>query len=275
MRLPGGIVENGALQRDFAFRPMTGAVELAVGEAGAAQGSLPARVTAALAASLEMVGGLAPLPEVVTGLAVADRQFLMLELAARLAPGETWLTAWCGACSERFDFAVDYRCLPVKEAGAGYPFADVQTGRGPCRFRVPTGADQELVADLDDGEALRCLLACCLVAHDGRMADGRSAWDMVESFSSDDFEAIDAALESVAPEVAVSVQAACPACGALHVIPVDPYRALSGPQGENLLQEIHAIASAYHWSEAEILALPQDRRWRYLELIERARGMAG
>ncbi len=41
MRLPGGIVEGGALQRDFAFRPMTGAVELAVCEAGAAQSSLP------------------------------------------------------------------------------------------------------------------------------------------------------------------------------------------------------------------------------------------
>ena len=275
MRLPGGIVEGGALQRDFTFRPMTGAVELAVGEAGAAQSSLPARVTAALAASLEIVGGLPPLPEVVTGLSVADRQFLMLELAVRLAPGETWLTAWCGTCRERFDFAVDYRCLPVKEAGAGYPFAEVRTSRGPCRFRVPTGTDQEIVADLDDDEAVRCLLACCLVAHDGRMADGRSSREIVNSFSRDDFEAIDAAFESVAPEVAVSVQAACPACGALHMIPVDPYRALSGLQGENLLQEIHAIASAYHWGEAEILALPLDRRRRYLELIERARGMAG
>jgi hypothetical protein len=271
MLLPGGIAEDGTLQRDFAFRPMTGAVQLAVAESGASPGSLPARVTAALAASLEMVGGRAPLPEVVTGLAVADRQFLMLELAARLAPGETWLTAWCAACRERFDFAVDYRCLPVKEAGAGYPFVDVKTSRGQCRFRVPIGADQELVHDLDDGEALRCLLACCLVAHGGRRTDGRSSRDVVESFSHDDFAAIDTAFESVAPEVAVSVQAACPACGALHVIPVDLYRALSDSQGENLLQEIHAIASAYHWGEAEILALPLDRRRRYLELIERSR----
>ncbi len=33
MRLPGGIVRDGARRRDFAFRPLTGAVELALAEA--------------------------------------------------------------------------------------------------------------------------------------------------------------------------------------------------------------------------------------------------
>lgn len=275
MRLPGGILEGGARQRDFAFRPLTGAVELTLAEAAAAACPMPARVTAALAASLETVVGKTPLPEVVAGLSVADRQFLMLELAARLGVGESWLTACCESCRERFDFAVDYRNLPVKEAGEGYPFADVETGLGPFRFRVPTGADQEFLADQDDAEALRCLLTRCLAARPGQVADMRSSREIVDSFSADDIGRIETALEAVAPEVAVAVQAACPVCGALHVIDVNPYQALSRTLREDLLQEIHIIASAYHWGEAEILELPLDRRRRYLDLIDRARGMAG
>ncbi len=269
MQLPGGISEGGARRRDFAFRPLTGVVELALAEAASADCSMPARVTAALAASLETVGGRAPLPEVVAGLAVADRQFLMLQLAARLGIGDTWFTACCRSCGESFDFAVDFRKLPVKEAGEGFPFVDVETGLGTCRFRAPTGADQEPLADLDDDEAMRCLLDCCMVA------DESSSREIVDSLNAEDMGRIETALEAMAPEVAVSVQASCPACGALHDIEVDPYRALSPKMGEGLLQEINIIASVYHWSEAEILELPLDRRRRYLELIDRGRGMAG
>ncbi len=269
MLLPGGIAAGGTRRRDFAFRPLTGAVELALAEAASADCSLPARVTAALAASLATVGGEDPVPAVVAGLSVADRQFLMLELAARLGPAVTWLTACCAGCGERFDFAVDYRKLPVKEAREGYPFVDVETGLGTCRFRAPTGADQEPLAGLDHDEALRCLLACCMAA------DERSSREIVDSLNTEDMGRVETALEAMAPEVAVSVQAACPACGLLHVIEVDPYRALSPNRGEVLLREIHVIASAYHWSEAEILELPLDRRKRYLNLIDRGRGMAG
>jgi len=36
-----------------------------------------------------------------------------------------------------------------------------------------------------------------------------------------------------------------------------------------LYEEIHVIAMHYHWSEAQILALPCTRRQRYLALIAR------
>ncbi|MBT0895081.1 hypothetical protein KI811_14805 [Geobacter hydrogenophilus] len=270
MRLPGGIVRDGARRRDFAFRSLTGAVELALAEADGVGSTLPARVTAALAAALAHVGGEAPLPATVAGLAVADRQFLMGRLATGLGLGESWLTAGCGRCGERFDFSVTHADLPVKEAGEGYPFATVETSLGPCRFRVPTGADQEFLAGLDDErEAFRCLVGRCLVD-----SPGRRTGDGQPTFTADDVARIESALEAVAPEVAVSVQAACPACGTTHVIDVDPYAALSRNAGGGLLQEIHILAASYHWSEGEILALPLERRRRYLELIDRARGMA-
>lgn len=265
MRLPGGILRDGARRRDFAFRPLTGAVELALAEAAGARSPMPARVTAALVATLEQVGGEPPLPATVAGLSVADRQFLMGRLAVGLGLEERWFSTDCGRCGERFDFLVDYRDLPVKEAGEGYPFADVETTLGPCRFRVPTGADQLAVAGMSDDDALRCLVDLCLVNRLG---------DRLHPFTPDDLLRIESALEEVAPEVAVSVQASCPACGAPHLIDVDPYVAISRGSGGDLFQEIHILAATYHWSEGEILALPLERRRRYLELIDRARGMA-
>lgn len=269
MRLPGGILRDGARRRDFAFRSLTGAVELALAEAGGADSSTPARVTAVLAATLENLGGEAPLQATVAGLSVADRQFLMGRLAMGLGLGESWLTARCGRCSEQFDFSISYRDIPVKEAREGYPFATVETSIGPCRFRVPTGADQEVLAGLDDDdEALQCLVSRCLETLPGQRAAQTAA------FTPEDVARIEAALEEVAPEVTMSVQAACPACGAPHVIDVDPYRALFHQAGWGFIEEIHLLASTYHWSESELLALPLDRRRRYLDLIDRTRGMA-
>ena len=274
MRLPGGILRDGALRRDFAFRPLTGAVELALAEVAGADSPMPVRVTAALAATLEHVGGEAAVPAAVADLSIGDRQFLMGRLAVGLGLAKRWLTARCGGCGERFDFSVYHSALPVKEAGEGYPFATVETSLGLCRFRVPTGADQEIVAGLDDEEALRCLVGRCLVAFPGHVENGRSHRDMVGAFTPGDVARIEAALETVSPEVAESAQAACPVCGATHGVDVDPYRVLFHQTGVGLLQEIHVLASTYHWGEAEILAMPLDRRRHYLDLIDRARGMA-
>ncbi len=267
MLLPGGILRDGARRRDFAFRSLTGVVELALAEVAGTGASLPAKVTAVLAATLEHVGGESPLPATVAGLSVADRQVLMGQLAMGLGLGESWLSADCARCGERFDFSVHHSDLPVKEAGEGYPFAEVETSLGPRRFRVPTGTDQQAIAEMDDGEAVRLLVERCLMARPGECGAGGD-------FTPADLARIEVAMETVAPEVAVSIQAACPACGTTHVIEVDPYRALFRYSGWELLQEIHILAATYHWSEAEILALPQERRRRYLELIDRARGMA-
>ncbi|HEV8579145.1 MAG TPA: hypothetical protein VGX68_08680 [Thermoanaerobaculia bacterium] len=257
MLLPGGIVRDGERRRHFAFRPVDGALETALAEAVSAP-SMPAAVTAALAAALAEVGGEPSSPEVVRELAVGDRQFLVRQLSAHLGRDRVWLTAVCQACGERFDFEVPQTELPVKEAGAGYPYAEAGTPRARLRLRVPTGADQEAVADLPDDRAVRALFERCLLS-------GVAAED-------EDLAAAEAALEAAAPEVALAALAACPACGAQSEIAVDPYLVLAASP-EELFVEVHRLASSYHWSEAEILALPRARRQLYLRLIDRSRGL--
>jgi hypothetical protein len=67
----------------------------------------------------------------------------------------------------------------------------------------------------------------------------------------------------MAPEVAEEATAACPECDAENRIEIDPYLTLIAAS-PTIYEEVHLIASTYHWSEAAVLALPRDRRKRYL-----------
>ena len=261
--LPGGIVEDGHRHRGFSFKPLTGAVELAIQEAARQADSIAGQVSHLLTLALADVGGAEPTGDRVRSLSVGDRQFLMRRLALLLGLNHTWIRAECDTCHARFDFSVEQSRLPVKEASAGYPFARAATSLGECLFRVPTGADQETVAEVDDeGQALHDLVAMCLV----------SGTEYPERFTPEDLSSVEDALEKCAPEVALFAQASCPDCGVENRVYLDPYSCLQTTKG-TLLSEVHSIASTYHWSEHEILGLSRARRLQYLELIDRARGM--
>lgn len=259
--LPGGLWRHGECRRDWSFRTLTGEVELSILEAGRNRQGVPQRVTTVLSAALAELGGAAAQPDAVRALTVADRQYLMRRLAVEIGMGESWIAASCPACGAAFDLPVRHGELPVKPAGEGYPFATVETSLGPVRFRVPDGADQEAVAGiLDPREAWRALATRC--------ADPSLAGEL----SNEDLAKAEAALEAVAPEVATRAQAACPDCGQPAEVVLDPYVCL-GAAGGGLFLDIHILASVYHWSEREILAMPRERRRLYLSLVDRSRGM--
>lgn len=272
MNLPGGLWHKGKLHREFAFKPLTGAVELALAEASLQTASMPEAVTGALAAALQHLNHLEAPPALIDALSVADRQFLVQQLAGWLEMDEVWMTAVCVRCGEPFDFMLRFSELPVKAAGTGYPFAQVATSRGRACWRVPTGADQKAVAAVsEEQDAERVLMERCLMEISGHDAGQTAQW--VAELLDDDWQQVEASLEAVAPEITTAVQVSCPACSQNSQVTIDPYLCLQRRQ-EAISADIHTIASTYHWSEAEILALPKKRRQRYLRLIDRARGMA-
>jgi predicted RNA-binding Zn-ribbon protein involved in translation (DUF1610 family) len=262
--MPGGFWRHGwrdgECRRDWSFRTLTGEVELSILEAGRDRRSVPQRVTAVLTAALAELGGAAVEAETVRALSVADRQYLMRRLAVEIGVEESWIAARCPQCGASFDIPVRHGELPVKPAGEGYPFATVDTSLGPVRFRVPDGADQEAVAGIADPREARRALA------------SRCSDDLAGELSDEDLDRAEAALEAVAPEVVTRAQAACPDCGEAAEVHLDPYVCL-GAANSGLFLDVHALASAYHWSEKEILAMPRERRRLYLSLVDQSRGM--
>ncbi|HSI51443.1 MAG TPA: hypothetical protein VLA61_24510 [Ideonella sp.] len=269
LRLPGGLVEHGVRQRGCAFQPLSGALELALAEQIERAADTPGAVTAALSLALAHLGGTPASPARVDALCVADRQFLMRELAQHLgdeqARGPRWLHSLCGHCAARFDFALEPALLPVVEAPAGFPEAEVRGDDGQLlRFRLPVGADLPELARQPDAELRRWLLHRLSLAPHALPQDPHGMDRLAER--------VEAALEDIAPAIVLQVQAQCPECGAACVVDLEPYGALQR-RTNDLLQEVHQLAWHYHWSEAQILALPRARRQRYLQLIDRGRGL--
>ena len=69
---------------------------------------------------------------------------------------------------------------------------------------------------------------------------------------------------------ALECVATCAGCGAQTALPFDAGGTLwseAAASAQRLLQDVHALASAYHWSEADILALSPARRGYYLECL--------
>jgi hypothetical protein len=80
------------------------------------------------------------------------------------------------------------------------------------------------------------------------------------------------ALERSLAGLDIQLATNCTECGADIVSPFDVQGFVMAERAgtaRRLLDEVHMIARAYHWSEAEILSLPRDRRLAYLARIER------
>lgn len=250
----------GALRRDVLLRPLTGKTEMALVDLGTqatAALSFPARVSRFLAETVDRVGGVPVEP---AELSVGDRQYLVRQIGARLGSDQVWLAGACRDCDAPFEVPVTQSDLPVKTAGPGYPASHVALEGAEYALRSPTGADQEAIAALPPQAADKALFEL--------LVDRIDTNELGEETRAQ----IEAAIEDLSPEVALEVSARCPECGAALRIEIDPYLALSQPPTD-ILEDVHLIASQYHWAEEAILALPRSRRQAYLARIDRARGM--
>lgn len=263
VNLPGGVTRQGGIHRQVKFRPLTGRIEQALLEFKQTSGR-PAYVTAVLDCCLDNIDN-----EIVNtaDFCVADRQYLMLRLAAMLDSEQMWLKVVCGHCEALFDVDIRRCDLPIKQAGPGYPFAEVRIADNLLVVRTATGMDQQCIVNLSEQEALKQLLQRCILSVNGAAPEPGFINHLCES----DIQAIDDALDEVSPAIGNQLLVSCPECGREQQAELDHY-ALSSVNEHFFYDEIHSLASHYHWSEAAILDLPQSRRQIYLNLINREAG---
>lgn len=269
MQLPGGIMINSVLRRDYTFREFTGGLELILNAQTHQESGHVARVTHVLCNALDSIGGQQVTEEIVSELSVGDRQFLMRQLAVYMDDQPVWLTAVCHRCAEKFDVSFRQSELPVKPAGEGYPSRDIEVSLGKITVSVPTGNDQRAVSVItDDQKALRTLITRLV------KLKGRRQRLKPEHLTAEDIEKIESVSEAMSPEIATEVLAVCPHCEAQNRLTASPYSCFE-KSTDTLFNEVHTIAMHYHWSEQDILDLPSARRQKYLKLIDRSRGMTG
>jgi hypothetical protein len=134
------------------------------------------------------------------------------------------------------------------------------------QFRLPNSEDAAQIAELSDvNEARRMLFERC-VRQASREGKAISAGDLPDEV----IQAIAHRMSEIDPQADVQIALTCPACLQQWSTPFDILSYLwieINAWAVRLLHEIHRLASAYGWREADILALSPMRRQLYLELI--------
>jgi hypothetical protein len=271
INLLDGLPGEGEAQ-NARVRALTGRDEALL---GSLTDALPAqRITDLLATVTLRIGEHAPVnADLARHLTAGDRERLLIACAAATLGESVDVVARCprAECRELIDLSVDLVALLQPMQGARPPdhllAVGSDVGGRTLRFRLPTGADLEAAAQIaiDDAGAARASLldACLLDIVDER--DTPVARELEPAVAA----ALEDAIAALDPMAECTAAGDCPACGEPIRSLVDGFALLCSAvvTPDRLLAEIDSVARVYHWSEAEILALPLPRRRRYLELI--------
>lgn len=282
VQLPGGVWGSSPEpQRQLTLRPVDTEDEVFLLDTD--RGVAPAeRAGALLARCLVTDDDDATTGEALLGrLTAGDREAALLHLR-RLTFGdrlEAVIACPIEACGELMEVEVavaDLFVPPARDPHREYRASlEAEAGRLVVRFRLPTGGDLEAIAQASrvspdagvDALLHRCVLR---VTHDGRAV-------ALETLDDATREAISTAMADRDPQAVVELELECPACGAMLTVPFDAGAYLVQEldvRALRLLADVHALALHYHWSERDILALPANRRERYLELLAASLGGA-
>ena len=127
-------------------------------------------------------------------------------------------------------------------------------------FRLPSSRDLALAAQETDSSsaAIRIVEACRLDAAEST------------NWSEEDLEEVGQKMAAADPLAEIVLNSLCPACGQ-ECNPILDIAAFLWAEIEarakRLLFDIHALASAYGWTQNEILSLSEQRRGLYLEMV--------
>lgn len=163
----------------------------------------------------------------------------------------------CPQCGQRLAFALDVRHLLA--CADDDDLAPREAEVAGLRVRAPSLRDLAAVAAESDRErAARQLLARCTLAGDAAQLDDAA------------LRAVEERLDALDPQADVALALRCVACGYTDLAQLDAGQLLWDEieaHAQVLLREVHQLASAYGWSEAQILALTPARRAGYLAMV--------
>lgn len=201
-------------------------------------------------------------------LPLGQRDGQLLELQHALFGPQLELLAACPRCGERLELAlqVPELMLPAQNPGSAEALTLELDGR--CfRCRLPDSRDLWAAAQqADEGQARALLMARCLQASEQGQAEGAAS----VALSQDAVQRLSEALSAADPQAHTELALQCPACEhgwsegfdiASHLL-----SALAS-WSERCLDQVHLLARAYGWSEAQVLALSPSRRARYLDRV--------
>jgi hypothetical protein len=173
----------------------------------------------------------------------------------------------CASCGEQLEFALDLAELPQPHDDSATSAVRQLASQGyTLRFRLPDSFDLAALAGCDDLDtARRSLAERCTI--EVRQSEGTAPMQALPEAL---IGALAEALAEAEPQADIELDLTCPACGHRWQTLFDIESFLWAEictEATRLLYEVHLLARAYGWREADILALSAARRRRYLEMV--------
>lgn len=231
------------------MRTLTQADFLALWETGRSLHPLDQGVLAVQAAFPEVTESIADWP-------IGRRNRALAEL--RCAAFGKALRGWtaCRQCGEKLEFELDGRAL-----ADGMDAEATRVEVSGESYRLPTSRDLAAVVGEKDAivAARRLLRECCA---SGDAAKGE--WSEAE------IDEVGERMAAADPLAEIRLSFDCPVCREHFEESLDLPSFLwaeMAARAKRLLTEVHLLASAYGWSEAEILGLSAARREFYLGMV--------
>lgn len=201
-------------------------------------------------------------------LPLGERDALLMALRERNFGRRVEAVVRCPRCDEMLELALDLAELRAAQPATAGVQRQITVGGVGVEYRLLSTRDvQRAAAERDEGRARTALLSAAVVAAE---RDGERV--AADALPAEVAEALAAQLERDDPLSDVRIAMHCPACAHGWAAPFDITAFLVAEvraYARRLLDEVHALASAYHWHERDILALSPVRRQAYLELLGR------
>jgi hypothetical protein len=208
--------------------------------------------------------------DVLAELRLGQRDARLLALREAIFGPHLASVTQCPACGERLELAFDVADILVEPSGDTIPEGEqgmllAQDGY-EVRFRAPNSRDLAAVTTPEAAPASRAsLLARCILE---ARQEGEPL--TIEALPDGVLAAVMDRMAEADPQANVDLDLCCPACEHrwLGVFDIASFfwSELETWAGR-LLTEVHHVASAYGWREADILAMSPWRRRTYLEMI--------
>ncbi len=196
---------------------------------------------------------------------IGERDRALLGLHERLFGSELRTTAACPQCGERLESEFSANEIQSASAPSESPLHLREQGFD-IEYRLPTSEDLlHIAAERSDvASDVELLLRRCV----SRVRQGETALD-ASSLPDDLIERIADGMAQHDPDADVRISLACPACAHawdLHFDIVSYFWSEVDDWAQRTLADVHALASAYGWSESAVLALSPTRRRIYLDM---------
>ena len=230
-------------------------------EAGRAESHPAQRALGLLAAAFPDVSQAA-----LAELSIGERDARLLALRERAFGPRLHALVVCPQCSERLELHVNASDLRVTQPPDHGRVLALQADDYEIAFRVPNSADLAALVDqteIDTGRRKLLERVISHAAHQGREV-------AVEALPESVLAAMEQQMVAADPQGEVLLDLSCQSCGNEWQVLFDVVSFLwieIDAWAVRLLREVHSLARAYGWREADILAMSPWRRQCYLEML--------